>query len=468
MPKRRISIEAARELLHGSREHAGMFEQVVGFGAGTAALKAVHVMNDLAQTVLGGCPKDGGDLLCRVIREGIGDDEDNGEATLRRDVRFGADFSRAFPIALGSAQVRRLRLGARALLNVDGGMYLPSTQMASSVATNKALLGAEGFRRFRMGRYLAAVLDETARARLVDLYSSDRDPVSKALRPLFQAGEGVGDRNALSSRELSGFDRELGRGLGQILRQPLSKPAILRNLALASSLGLALRVFGAGFTEGRPVMLALNTGQRVTPSLREKAVLCLRRCTAEFDRELARSVAASSAARDLWRDAKAGDGSVEVTDGAPEAMAQELIEKLRRARQANGDDGDSKRIYWPQDGMVAFGRRGGFILPKDNRAGWGVYLCLTPEAVEVLALMLLPWGERVSWTEFWAEVRRRYGVVVGANQHEDAEFLSSAGVSNASLEDLSRNAMALLEQSVERGVARLLPDSGAEVGGFEQ
>jgi hypothetical protein len=46
--------------------------------------------------------------------------------------------------------------------------------------------------------------------------------------------------------------------------------------------------------------------------------------------------------------------------------------------------------------------------------------------------------------------------------------LEEAGVLNVSLEDLSSNAELILDQGVRRGVVRRLPDSGAEVGGYEE
>src|SRR5690242_14937184 len=131
MPKRRISMQTAKDLIWGPRGAPGLVDELIGFGAASGSLKNVHFMNDIAQTILGGLRADAGDLLCRVVREGIGKEgEDNSEAALRSDPRFGATFARAYPPALGSEQVRRLRLGARALLNVDDGMYAPGDNMA--------------------------------------------------------------------------------------------------------------------------------------------------------------------------------------------------------------------------------------------------------------------------------------------------------------------------------------------------
>lgn len=469
MSKRLVSVQVARDLLWGAREAPGLIEETIGFKPATAGLKNVHFMNDLAQTVLGGCPPDGGDLLCKVIREGVSKDEDNSEESLRADMRFGVAFSRAYPVALGAAQVKRLRLGARALLNVDQGMYAPGIQMASSVATHRALLGADGFRRFRMGAYLASVLDDDAKARFRNLYESDADPVSLALKPLFQRGDlqtGGGAR-VVGRHSKTQFDADLGKALAQVLRQPLSKPTVLRAFALASCLGFILKVFGAGMREGRPVLLALGGDEDGGPRpLREKAVISMRRGGAELDRRLAQLVAAAKDAKHLWHEPKTSEANVEIKDGAPDEMALELIERLHEFRAE--EDDDVKQMYWPQDAVTSLGRRAGIIQPRVNHAGWGSYLALTSEAVEVVSLMLLPWGERADWRAFWTDARARLGIVIGANDDEDMHVLKTAGVLNVSLEDLSENSKSILAQAVRRGVARLLPDSGTEIGGYEE
>jgi hypothetical protein len=469
MSRRRISVQVARDLLWGAGEAPGLIEETVGFSPATGQLKAVHFMNDLAQTVLGGCPEGRGDLLCMVIREGVGrEGEDNSEAALRADQQFGAVFSRAYPVALGAAQVRRLRLGARALLNVDQGMYAPKTQMASSVATHGALLGADGFRRFRMGAYLANILDDDAKTRLRRLYDSDSDPVSFALKPLFQPGALQADGTArIGWASPTPFDFDLGEALARVVQQPLSKPTVLRALALGSCLGFVLKVFGAGRPHGRPVLLALSGDDEARPGpLREKAVISMRRGGADLDRKLAQQVAAAAGAKSLWREPKSAEPTVEVDLRAPAEMALDMIQRLREFRSA--EDDDVKRMYWPQDAVTSLGRKAGIILPRSARAGWGMYLALTPELVEVVSLMLLPWGQRMEWRAFWAEARARLGIIIGANDDEDMNALEASGVLNVSLEDLSQNAERILAHAVRRGVARRLPDSGAEIGGYEE
>ena len=267
-------------------------------------------------------------------------------------------------------------------------------------------------------------------------------------------------------RATTQFDADLGKALAQVLRQPLSKPTVLRAFALASCLGFILKVFGAGMLDGRPILLALAGDDDTRPRpLREKAVISMRRGGAELDRRLAQQIAATKDAKHLWREPKTSEANVEVKDGTTDEMALELIERLHDFRT---EDDDVKRMYWPQDAVMSLGRRAGIVQPRISRAGWGSYLALTPETVEVMSLMLLPWGQRADWRAFWAEARARLGILIGANDDEDMHLLKTANVLNVSLEDLSDNSEWILTQAVRRGVARRLPDSGAEIGGYEE
>jgi hypothetical protein len=406
-------------------------------------------------------PEQAGDLLCRVVREGVTDERsDNTEAGLRRDARFGAAFTRAYPETLGTEYVRALRHGAAALLNADRGMYLPGTGMASPAATNVALLGADGFRRFHIGPFLSSVLPDAAIAGVRALYNSDLDPVSRALRPVFQDGPLVSKPAAEAPRELTEFDKGLGRGMATLLEQPLSKPVLLRYLSLACAAGVVLKIYGAGSARGVPTLLALPAEGEGSKPLRPKAVLSLRRATTNFDKALAVELARSAA---VWRTAKGTEAAIEVVDGDRDAAALKLVEAL----QADGGSDDEGKVYWPTDFASKLGRATGFVLPKDGRAGWGNYLSLSPEALELLVLMFVRSGERLEWRSFWSRVRDELGIIVGANQSEDAKALDDAGVPLVSLQDLEDNVEVFLEQSTQRGVARRLPDAGAEVGGTD-
>ena len=126
MPREReIDAIIATDVFAGSEEHQGIFWELLGFHTGTGKFQAPHLMNDLAQTVCGGAPVDGGDFLCRVIRcLPRHASEGNSEAALRDDDLFGERFSRAFPESLGSATVADVRLGAARLLNDDNCVVL--------------------------------------------------------------------------------------------------------------------------------------------------------------------------------------------------------------------------------------------------------------------------------------------------------------------------------------------------------
>jgi hypothetical protein len=284
-----LSAKIAQQIFGLGGDAPGLFEAALGFHTGTQSIKSVHIMNDLAQCVLGGAPGHGGDLLCRIVRAEDEDDGANTDDAIRADRRFGQAYARAFPAQLGPRKTSQIRGAAAALLNVDGGMYKPGDNMASSVATHRDLLGFEGFRRFRVGAYLSAILEEDGRRRVRELYLDTGDPVSRALLPLFSEEPLVDKQHASRPIDLSPFDRSLGRALLTMLQQPLSKPILLRYLALGSALGLVLKVLGVGRPNGRPTLLALPGDQEdVGPGpLREQAVLSFKLGVSELDRLLA-------------------------------------------------------------------------------------------------------------------------------------------------------------------------------------
>lgn len=459
---RRIDIEAIKQVLMTDEGSIGVFERALGFRASTGSIKGVHLMNDLAQSALGGAPDHGGDFLCRVIRLDI-DGEDHRESTLRADARFGAAFNRAYPAPLGKERIEGLRRAARLVLNFDRGCYQPGTQMASALATHRDLLGFEGFRRFHVGRYLMAALPEDGRALLRRLFEDDGDPITRAFRPLLLPGPLVDKQPAATPTERTTYDEAFGRCLATLLGQPLSKPALLRALVLGASLGLVLKIFGAGRAGGRPVLLALAAQQEESgpKRLRDEAVASFRRGQEALDRLFVSLIPQHPAAAALLRKPSASAVCVEVPDARRvETVAPALVSAARRLNSENA------KIYWPDEFAVALGRKAGCVLPLSNQAGWGRHLALTPDLVEVLVLMHVPFGAPPTpWQGLWRKVREDLGVVVGAEPTADTEFLSAAGVENVSVERLSDNAKALLRQAVRRSVARLLPDGGAEAGG---
>lgn len=458
---RRIEFDTLKRVLMGDDDSAGVFERALGFRAATKAYKGVHLMNDVAQTLLGGAPSHGGDFLCRVIRLDA-EGEDNSDGSLRTDERFGAAFDCAFPVGLGHRRIEDLRRAAATVLNFDGGVYQPGTQMASALASHKALLGFEGFRRFELGPYLAAILAPEGRERLKAQFESARDPVSRAFRPLLIEAEFVDRRPAAAPGAHSPFDVELGRGLSTLLAQPLSKPALLRGFVLASSLGLVLKLLGLGRDEGRPLALALAAQQEGTRPLRSEAVVSFRRGLEAFNQELAKHLIDHPRAKDLQKAPLAKAEYVEVRGGSLTAAANDIIEAARSFRPK----GETKPIYWPDEFIIHFGRRVSCVHPRVDKAGWGKHLALTPELLETLALMTVPRGApALPWAQFWRIIRDRFGLIVGANACSDVATLDGAGVHNVSAEELSNNAELLLAQGVTRGIARRLPDGGAEVGG---
>ena len=466
---RRVDLGALKRVLMEHEGHVGVFERVIGFRPATAsAYKAVHLMNDLAQCALGGAPQHGGDLLARVIRVDI-EGEDNSEAAMRSDKRFGAAFARAFPSELGRERVEALRVAAREVLSFDGGVYQPGTSMCSPLGTHRDLLGFEQFRRFGVGRLLADVLPPEGLARMRQHMESDGDPVTRAFRPLFLAAPLVDKHKRGEAVERTVFDRRLGAALTTLMGQPLSKPTMLRTVALGSCLGLVLKILGAGREGGRPALLALSNGdERGAKTLREEAVASFRRGVDSLDRQVAALVPAHPLAPELMKRAGAKVPFVEVPDTRKlETLAAHAIPAARGAKvdKKRAESAD-ETIYWPDEFAVRIGRKAGCVLPMSDRAGWGRHLALTPELVEVLVLMHVARGEPpMTWSAFWARVREDFGVVVGANPTEDIALLAGAGVENVSDESLADNAEAILAHAVRRGVARRLPDGEAEVGG---
>ncbi|KYF48529.1 hypothetical protein BE04_37715 [Sorangium cellulosum] len=446
----------------GDGETPGLFEMALGFRTSTKVLKAVHVMNDLAQVLIGGAPEHGGDLLARVIRAEH-EEEGNSDRDLRAHKEFGARYSWAFPAQLGAGKTAALRRAAKMVLNFDGGVYEPGTSMASALATHRALLGFEQFRRFRLGAYLSRILTDEGKARLRAMYESDLDPVSKTFRPLLFDAPLV-DRHPPPAQALplKPFDHALGARLSTLLAQPLSKPALLRKFALGATLGLVLKVLGCGRPGGRPMLLALAVEDDRSKPLRDAAVMSFRAGVSALDRSLATMMAEHPLAPEIKKAPKVDAQAAEVRSGLRSAEA--MLELIAAIRRGAGEDGGE--VYWPDQFAMYFGRKAGCVLPKADKAGWGVHLALSGEFVELLVLMSVPRdAPPAAWRDIWRGLRDDLGLMIGASAAADAEVLRGAGVEGVSLERLTDNASLALDFGVRLGVARRLPDSGAEAGG---
>ena len=455
-----LDRDAVAARLRSDADQVGIFEVIVGLNTATTALKSVHLMNDLAQQVLGGAPKHRGDFICRVIRhkkEGEeGGGEDNSDAALRADERFGADYRQAFPATLGAAKTRAIREAANLLLNTDGGMYRAGDGMASGLASHWTLLGFEGFSRLGLGAALAHVLGDEGRAQVKQLFESATDPVSRALRPLMLGGELVPRVSGRASMRLTPFDKQYGACIANMLQHSLSKPAKLRMLALAGVAWAVLRVLGAGRPEGRPAILAIPSQWKAEKvKLRKPAVQTFALGVSALDAAVAGALETDEVFQSLISSGARVEGeSLAVSADEP---AKAAIASLREARGA--------KVYWPDAFAIALGKRVGCIGPLSDRAGWGKYFCLTPDLLEVLVLMSVdPGGSARPWRDLWTDIRNRLGLVIGANPYEDERTLYAAGVQHVVLESLEHSSGVFLSQACRRGVARRLPDGEAEVG----
>jgi hypothetical protein len=457
--KKKLSADRLVKLFMGERGQSGLYEQALGFKTATGAYKGVHLMNDLAQSVLGGSPEHRGDLLCSVIREDkLDEKEDNRDETLRASEKFGEVYGRAYPQELGSENISRLREAARLLLNFDGGMYRAGDGMASGLATHWTLLGSEGFRRFQIGRYLQTILGQTGQEKLRALFREDRDPVSQALRPLLWETPLREDQAFDELPVLSKFDEALGARLATLLQQPLSKPMLLRAFLSAASLGIILKILGVGRSDGRPVALALpavvSSDRR---PLRQEAVQSLQRGLDALDQKLAEMLPHHPSATTLWEAApERGEASVEVVASSIEDATPALVDAVR----------EQKSTYTPHQFAISLGKQVGCVQPKTDRAGWGKRLVLHADLLEAIILMYVPDGATaLPWARLWASVRDELGLVIGANEYTDMLFLTEGGILQVNMEELSKCSDTLLAQAVTRGVARHLPDDGAEAGG---
>jgi len=458
-----VPWEGFLQLMLSTEDPRGVLPELLGVSPQTTSLKGVHVMNDVAQSVLGGCPVGAGDLLCCVIRhQHTGPSEDNSDTALRFHERYGEPYSRAYPANLGAGQTLRLRRAAELLLNADGGMYKPRTRMASGLGTHLQLLGQEGFRRFGVGHLVGAIIGAEGRDVVRGLFEDPRDPVARALRPLFQGQEVVDTHPEVPRIPLSSFDRTLGRRLTALLQQPLSKPVLLRLFVQATSLGLFLKVHGAGKPTGRPLVLGLSPAKRKKPAvLRQCSAATLRRGVEALDRELGARVTAHPSLPELLRTRPTRGAPTLPVDHA-RLVADPGVALVGAARQQRTPKGVTS-LTWPEEWVYALGRRTGFLPPGGGRAQ---YLRMTPELVEALVLMFVADGVTLAWEDLWRCIRQELGLIIGADTFLDRRALSDAGVPPASAASLSSNNDEVLLAGCIRGVARHLPDSGAEAGGI--
>ena len=467
-PAKRIDAAAVQRLLAGSKEDPdpGVFRSLLGFHTGTTSIKAVHVMNDLVQCLAGRIPSHGGDFICRVIRQHHehSADEGNGDAALRTDERLGVAYKQAYPERLGSQLITELRHAAEVVVNADGGVYRAGDRMASSLATHIGLLGKEGFRSFRVGAFLARILNAGGRKTLLSLFESDSDPVSRFLRPLFKGTTFDVVAQEDTGHIQSEFDGVLGRRLSNLLLQPLSKPALLRHFALACSLGILLKVHGVGRGQARPAILALAaaTDEQRRRSLRSQAVQALVRGRDKLDQAIARMLQGDRRFRPLLETRLSSETPcIEVPRSQEgEELALSVVRAMRKHKASKRETA----VYWPDEFALQLAKKSGVIWPLQAR-GWKQYVVLTSEHVEMLWLMFGSAGGAMEWRYFWREVRNKLGIVVGADPYDDACFLEDCGVKRCELEALKANGNQLLDQSSRRGLVRRLPDGAAEIGG---
>jgi hypothetical protein len=482
-----VSEARVRALLMGEAGQVGLIAELLGARLNSNALKGVHAMNDVAQTALGGTPAHRGDVLAAAAREPVQTEkEDATDAGLRANRRWGAGYQAAFPEALEPYDTLRARAAVRALVAADGGIYRPGDGMNSPLAAHIGLLGADkNFVGVGLGRLLFELLDEDGRALLRSCFTDRSDPHTRALLPLLLDGPLDPLHRALPEVGQTAFDRSLGAALSTLLRHDLSKLTRLRLFLLAGGLGFVLRVLGRARPDGRPAVFATAGDElraRVPPPARSLAVESYRLGLGAAELSLAQLLLESLRADGaLLSVPPRGGDAIEVLD-EPRAIRAAVLDLASGKATRDGVEGDSgadpaaagrggggRTLYLPDAALKSFGRRCGFLRPRSDRAGWPVRVHLDGELITALVLMFTsPEEGAVPWTLLWRRIGEELGLVIGVNPSEDAARLRAIGVEDAPPEALAENSERALTDAVHQGVARRLPDSGAEAGGGVQ
>lgn len=464
-------LEVLRQVLMGTKEQPGVFAQATGFKTGTGGIKGVHIMNDVAQTVLGGRPAHKGDFLVRVVRQNHVA-EHNDDQSMRAHPQLGEAYRNAFPDSLGEAHIYALRQALETAVTFDDGIYAPSTGMASGLVAHRDLLGEEGYRRFGLGPFLTRLLGAVGVDQLRALFEDPSDPMTRLLAPLcmdseWKSAEPLSDGLFTVggvTEPLTLFESSLSLRLQMLLRQPLSKLTRMRFLLLGISLGLVLRLLGQGRPGGRPVVLASVPlpGELARPA-REEAIQAFSSGLTLHRRVLAQHLLVHPKAEQLFsRSLGREPRSLGfVAHDTPLARAEAVLE----AAWEHSWGKDEGNMYWPEEFMVALGRKAGLVMPLRDHGGWGKHLCLTPDALEALILMFIPVGQTISWKSLWEQISGELGLIIGVGEDADRARLREAGMlqlRSQALEQCASNALAI---ALERGLARRLPDEGAEVSG---
>ncbi len=440
----------------------GVFSRTLGFYTRTNVLKGVHVMNDLAQTALGGTPQHRGDLLAAAAREPHRTDkEDAGDAACRQAKGYGERYAAALPEAMTPHERMRLRHGIRAVVAHDGGIYVPGKGMNSGLVTHIGLLGSDkNFVNVGIGRYLFEILSEEGKEEVRRIFRDRSDPHTRALLPLLWDAPLTPLERTLPDLTPSPFDLGLGVGLSSLLGHRLSKPTRLRLFLLGGALGLCLKGLGVGQPDGRPVAFATPGGAtRSDQQARRVATQAWQRGMVGLERALSAALSADPRFPAVLYEARPAMVALPF-----QASSGDAADVLAAAR--GHDFAESKDVYWPDKALIAFGKRAGCIEPLSDQAGWGKRLALTADHLEALTLMFTQPSERaVPWELLWSRIAEAIGLRVGANPTRDAQALRASGSVDVPMEALAKNAEALLQVAVRRGVARRLPDSGAEAGG---
>jgi hypothetical protein len=249
-------------------------------------------------------------------------------------------------------------------------------------------------------------------------------------------------------------------------RQPLGKTAFLQRAVSLAGLGLLLHLYNSGPGNGcQPLLLCADNP---LPAVREVS----RRTLGLARRRL----------RDAFREAlrteltERGDNARTATEY--QAWATERLRdkeqaqyldalKLEKVLGATDFEAAVRALTGPglkaagsksaESCASSLGQRLGIQWPRRQGAGQP-YLLPVAAVYDALVCSLLVPGQVVPIEDFWQLAYERFGLLCGALVPDDQLRLGSVGIPNVSLDDLQRNARAVLDELRRLGYARTYAD----------
>lgn len=437
-----------------------IYDEEFGFLPANASMKPVHVANGLARRILGTqCDHT---ALARVLRQFVENqrggfqEERNPNAAILAD--YGTRFSDRFDNSPSDEALTRFRSLAKDTLGADDAVFPPSRGGRSTQASftlSHARMVTGDVSDAGSGDLLAALLKAGTPARsapaadlIAHLLSGDADPWSTIAWPLLDLGEEKpallgaaaqvrADRVAMllatdsSGQLVSPTLRTLRARYDQLAAYEErygSKLTTLRRLVLFGVFALhvhMIRRCNAVVEDGPlpPLLLDLFDGRR--RSLREASAVTLQGGFRAIEQLVLTRV------RECLVD-RCGTDAGTMLDTLPPSDERDALGKEYEAHLAGNTPIDAlTEAYWkvgysgvgpgevqglPWNSLLALGRRGGYLLPYDNRGRGGKEhkrYGATAEFAEVLVAATVTPGDPLDFDDFLDRLRDSFGIVVG-------------------------------------------------------